>query len=97
MSGPTYVIGVPKELKADEYRVAMIPVGVAPARRRLGQPQDPEPEQPLAERARAAQRAEALDEARRLLRQLAGGTWGGVGHAVRRRAIGLGVGTKDAR
>ena len=26
--GEKYVIGVPKEIKADEYRVAMIPVGV---------------------------------------------------------------------
>src|SRR5579863_10223927 len=28
MAPPTFVIGVPKEIKADEYRVAMIPVGV---------------------------------------------------------------------
>src|SRR5215471_8521245 len=27
-SGMSYVIGVPKEIKVDEYRVAMIPVGV---------------------------------------------------------------------
>ena len=28
MTPPKIVIGVPKEIKADEYRVAMIPVGV---------------------------------------------------------------------
>jgi len=28
MAPPTFVIGVPKEIKTDEYRVAMIPVGV---------------------------------------------------------------------
>src|SRR5581483_8680234 len=28
MAGGKFVIGVPKEIKADEYRVAMIPVGV---------------------------------------------------------------------
>ena len=28
MASPTFIIGVPKEIKTDEYRVAMIPVGV---------------------------------------------------------------------
>jgi alanine dehydrogenase len=28
MAAPKYVVGVPKEIKTDEYRVAMIPVGV---------------------------------------------------------------------
>src|SRR5256714_15223288 len=28
MATAKYVVGVPKEIKADEYRVAMIPVGV---------------------------------------------------------------------
>ena len=28
MTASKYVIGVPKEIKTDEYRVAMIPVGV---------------------------------------------------------------------
>ena len=32
--GSKYVVGVPKEIKTDEYRVAMIPVGVEELTRR---------------------------------------------------------------
>ena len=34
MPSPTMIIGVPKEVKLDEYRVAMLPVGVEELTRR---------------------------------------------------------------